>query len=907
MRPPRLARAIPVVACLLGACASAPKAVFPPVEYEGFAGTLPSGIRILVYQLPDMRTFSLDASYALGALDDPPGKEGLALLAGRVISRRGGVPREGRSFAARLLAAGVRFDSIGGADAIEFSARGTPDRLSAVLSIEEERLRDPLAGVTEGDLHEEVDGLVRELSDPARPIGEGTELQWLVDAALPPGPYRRPPRGTPRSLRSISLEDLRSFCKAHFTPDRLILAVIGPHPPRETAMLAHRIFGPLAPGSGRAVQPWTRPPVAQGLMEPVSSEILVQRSPVAPTHLWLGWIVPGDVARFAAAAGIARVEVSRAMERAFPEMPLLELVKRITVRLHATDGFALVAARVALQAEDEAAKIVTGLRKTDEADASLSRRIGKAAIRSWQITDYFALERPDASRLARLARATPRADVLAVWKNAVVSQLSEGVDAYARRWLDPRRAVPLLVAPEPGRLDVGSPEPPGAREVWGIAQLDEPKLPPGSYDVLALARPPGLDAAVRRRLPNGLEVVVLRWPGFPKVEARLVVRTDPPGTPEVPLDLPQLALDASRRNFRGFQIWNRAPARFSADHVLVAGTVMSGGTEGLLESLACWAEELAIDDDLFDRLKMFRRGGSLDRSTSAAILTRGLLVRIFPSEQWTRAFEADSAELTSGRAQRWLSSTLRPDRATLILAGDLRPEPALFSRIEELFGPWRVWRDEPPASMPPPGAALRSPVLLAGQPKARRAWIMGAAAVAPGVSLDSAAFAAVVGEMKWDLGRDGAWEAVASPTVRLYRTSLGAMLLVIASVPTEQVASAVRRIMEAFDAASLVAPSAGMVAALRWSLAREFTLAFETGSQAVDALTKLAVGNHRSDYWERYPAIIDSLSPGRVQAAAAGLDGRVIGVLGDVDAVLPRLKEAGLQVEVLPAPPAGKP
>jgi predicted Zn-dependent peptidase len=89
---------------------------------------------------------------------------------------------------------------------------------------------------------------------------------------------------------------------------------------------------------------------------------------------------------------------------------------------------------------------------------------------------------------------------------------------------------------------------------------------------------------------------------------------------------------------------------------------------------------------------------------------------------------------------------------------------------------------------------------------------------------------------------------------------------------------------------------------LRWLVARDFGLRFDTVSQVSAAMKTLAVRGLPNDHWEKQAASVASLTPGRIQAAAKALLGHeIIMVVGDAKVVGPQLKEAGFDFEPVKA------
>jgi len=863
------------------------------VKYRVDAATLPPGIRVLAYQFAGARTFSIDASYQVGAVDDPPGKEGLTALVTRLVGRRAGRADGGPSFAGRLFVAGLAYDAAGGMDAVDFWTRGPPERLATALAVEADRLRDPLAGVEKEDFFRERDGMVRELLDARDPIARETEIQWLLEAALPPGPYRRALAGSPETLRSIAFEDVRAFCREHLTPDRLLLVVLGPEPASDMARRVRTAFGPFRQGAS------VRPPRArasQALDFATAPAPLTRRGPVNGAHLWLGWTLPadssGDGESLGPAAAVARTLVAEAMG---------DVPGDVSVQVRREDGYALVAVGVGLFEEGDAEKVLAALSK-----ATMPPEATWIAADALQMVHgYLALERPDAERVARFARSTGGGDVFRIMQPRI--EPNRSLHERLERWLQPSRAVALMVFPEHGRMEPSVGATASGEVLWSSEPLGEPRLPPGTYDVLALARPPGLDVAFREQLPNGVRLVILFRSGFPLVQVRLVVKTHPEGTPEVPAGLPGLALAVAQRASTSAeaQRCDSRGAGFDGNQVIISGAAPRSLLVGRLQRIACWTERLSVDGQSLDRR---RRAASRQLQASSAkpggAAVRALIDRLYPgtSADLARDRLETQASATADRLERWLASELRPERATLIIAGDVVAGPQLMDTIRKLFGAWQPARRAPTTPAKPPPPPVAGPILFAPWPGARSASLLAAARLPPRAARDDPAFDAMLRELTRQLARDRGDASLGQTIVQQASMPYGVLLLAGASVPAGRAAPALRHLLEAFDGMAFAPPSRDLTDILRWDVAREYSFRFETTGQVADGLASIAVRDESPDFWENLPASIASLTPERILAEARPLAGRAAVVAGDRDAIVPQLRKAGFTVEVLPEP-----
>jgi len=132
-----------------------------PVDYRGHFAPFPSGLRLVVYEMPHLDRFALSVSYGAGSVDDPPGKEGLAHLAEHLAFRAapGG---SGQRIWERLVASGMRFNAFTEMEHTDYWISGNAAELGEALRIEAARMADPVAGVSEDDFAIERDVVVSE-------------------------------------------------------------------------------------------------------------------------------------------------------------------------------------------------------------------------------------------------------------------------------------------------------------------------------------------------------------------------------------------------------------------------------------------------------------------------------------------------------------------------------------------------------------------------------------------------------------------------------------------------------------------------------------------------------------------------------------------------------------------------
>src|SRR5205085_2355360 len=162
----------------------------------------------------------------VGSQDDPPGKEGLAALTAALVAEGGTKQLTYDQILERFypMAAGLEGDCR--KEVTVFSGVVHRDNLADYETLLTQMLTTPRFAAADFDRlrNEAIDYLTKTLRG-----GNDEELgKWTLQLALYPNhPYGHVDRGTVRGLRSITIDDVRAFHKAHYTQAALRLGVAG--------------------------------------------------------------------------------------------------------------------------------------------------------------------------------------------------------------------------------------------------------------------------------------------------------------------------------------------------------------------------------------------------------------------------------------------------------------------------------------------------------------------------------------------------------------------------------------------------------------------------------------------------------------------------------------------------------
>ncbi len=889
-----------------------------PVPYQGRFITFPTGMRLVVYERPEMVGVTFAASYRAGSTEDPAGKEGMAHLVEHLAFRgrqRGpGTARLGD----RLRSTGMSFQAATTQDHTDYWELGAADQLREMLSAEADRLSAPLAGITENDFLAERDAVASELLQRFESYDGLAQLEWLLEYGLAGHVYGRPLAGTRESLSRITLADARAWVREHYTPAHVVLVLSSPLPTLQASAAVQSSFGTLASGdAGLPVAPVERVPPRLPVDRPEPLPLAVHRAPVERPQLWVGWTLPGDYSREIGRALVAEEALEARIHEGLRRMARDDRPEAVHVGLHRMDGVSLLYARVDLRHAEDA----------EEAFKRVRKSLWKIRDQRWVTTlrdailgrAYLATEQLDAPAAAQFLRATGMHDYLDGWQKIIAVQLSAGSTDYLEKYVAPERAFSVVVVPDrnvTARSMVSFSA--SARE--DVMHEDEEDgesapPPPPQIDLLAIAGRPRLDDVEARTLPNGLRVVVARRGTLPIVESRLVFRTQAEGVPEVAPGLPQLALGIACGTAAWTDVLRIGASEFSsqgAESYVHGERGSSGNLPVILETLGRWARQVHACGGFEDLRRAYAREVEVAERRPAERARRVLRERLFPGHAYGKNPEpASLASLRSGDADRWFVEQIRPQRATLLLVSDVAPEPDMWKAIEDEFGGWSSGRPPPSDALEMPPLPSRRTIVLLDRPGATQALINVGYRRPLRAEEDRVAMEAVEWALESQLNRSLRMEQGVTYGVHVFGLEHDLTSALVVSTAVEQNACA--RSLSTILAAPRQVADQGVPGTLaqsaRLQLARAFARRFVTVRGAASGLQEIALRGLPPDYWERAPASIASLSSERIQASGRSLSigKEVIVIVGDRSVVLPRLQSAGFQVEVLPEPAPASP
>jgi zinc protease len=246
---------------------------FPPYTVK----TLGNGLQVIAVSHHEQPAVSLRLLVRAGGAQDPQDKPGVASLFAAVIDQ-GTTTRSAEQIAQTIDSVGGVLGSGSGTDLTTVSAIVMKDSLNLALDLVSDIARNPSFAPAEVELQRKqmLSGLQVSYDDPE--YLAGAVFDRLVYGFHP---YGSPDGGTPRSIGSITREDLIEFHKNWFGANNAILAVVGDVSAEEAFAGAERVFGSWGKSARTAEKP-VDPPA------PTRRVVVVDRPGAVQTEIRAG-------------------------------------------------------------------------------------------------------------------------------------------------------------------------------------------------------------------------------------------------------------------------------------------------------------------------------------------------------------------------------------------------------------------------------------------------------------------------------------------------------------------------------------------------------------------------------------------------------------------------------------------
>jgi zinc protease len=378
-----------VAATLPAAAAERPPAPPKPVHLPVTTFKLGNGLTVLVHEDHTVPLCAVDVWYHVGSKDERAGRTGFAHLFEHMMFQ--GSAHVGDDEHLRLVAeAGGEANGTTNLDRTNYFETFPSNFLDRMLFLESDRMGFLLDTLTQEKLDNQREVVLNERRQSYENRPYGMVPFAIADALYPPDhPYRHPTIGERKDIESATLDEVKEFFRAWYTPANASVAIVGDVTPARARELAEKYFGALpshAPPEHRVA-----PPVKLEADKRVELE-----DRVALERLYLVWpspplFKPGD-AELDLLATVLGGRSGRLYKRLVHELQVAQ-----DVQVHQASGMLASEFRVVVTAKPghtaaEMEKLVQAELAQLTSSAPLTREELERAKNQWDAAFVYGLE-----------------------------------------------------------------------------------------------------------------------------------------------------------------------------------------------------------------------------------------------------------------------------------------------------------------------------------------------------------------------------------------------------------------------------------------------------------------------------------------------------------------------------------
>jgi zinc protease len=221
-----------------------------------------NGMVALIQRNPNSPSVSVRGEMAVGAANEPPEKNGLAVFTGAALIR-GTARRSFQQIVAATEALGASVNAGGGMHSSGFGGRALTEDFSLILGILADMLRSPTFPAQEVErLRGQFLMSLRESEQETR-----TQASRVARALLfpPEHPYSRLTSGRIETVKSLTRDDLIVFHQLYH-PAVTTIAIVGDVEPPAVIEALEQVFGGWEVSGASPIQPLPPPPPITGVL-----------------------------------------------------------------------------------------------------------------------------------------------------------------------------------------------------------------------------------------------------------------------------------------------------------------------------------------------------------------------------------------------------------------------------------------------------------------------------------------------------------------------------------------------------------------------------------------------------------------------------------------------------------------
>ncbi len=912
----------------------------------------PSGLRVVFQEDHSQPLVSITAVNDRGSAADPAGREGIAHVVEHLWFRSRHKDANGKELPKvwdLLEEMGANLNAFTADDQTVYMTVAPANNLVNLLRLEGLRMRSAVEGVGDDVLKIEREVVRNELRMRYENDAGAVFGHLLVKLFPKTHPYGRAAFagiGNNDSLNAITIEDVRTFVKNAYGPDKTTVFIVGDFDSAKASDYLNEIGtdlmrDPKNPTADitlveptvRVVGPAAEPP------EPVDPaevkgkvHVTTVKGPVEGPLVALGWSVPAgwrdsDVLMQVAANQMTPAIYSELNSAWSAGAPITGIGCGLQGQLEGSAVICTIELEPGEDGTKVADKALDGLYKQwTTAEDELSRKFSNYLFTYGKLqTMAFTLQQVDlisslfSDRVTQAAMFAHYTGNLAYYNHtfgAISKVQPKDVSAFAQKYLTRKRAVAVVMEPyEDGdvKTDSSDAQYRGARREDAVESI----IPVETLTPAFIAKTvitPDKSKIVEKTLDNGMKVVIMPYTNGPLMQAELIFGG---GTASTPNGEATFA-DAMARNDSYGYLDSLRLAGFDGMGMNALTTEMSfsgsaGNVNDAMYVLRERIEQLMPDTNgKIDWVKD-RKGGVLDwMGKPDGWAPRVAMERLMPNHplsDWYDHAEIDAmGKWGAGTSEQVWSAILRPENATLVVVGNVTVDE-VDNALKTYFAPWKGWHPDvktsikPVTTYPAPTAPPERSVLVFHKKNSSQTNVTYQCQLTPATPENipaSQVLGSVLSEAAWLALREQTGASYGAYAYT-YDQPGGAHFLGMSSlVQNDASGLAVKAMLGIGEDAKAGKMDPKLVAIRKYATAQEYVLGQQSTSQMIGRLSGVIKKGMGFDWFDRYPKVLGNVSIEKMTPLLDRCVGHeVVTLVGPKDVITAKLTAEGIPHEVV--------
>ncbi len=217
----------------------------PDLKVEAY--TLPNGLSVILHEDHTTPFVGVNLWYKVGSKDEKPGRTGFAHLFEHLMFQ--GSKNHDTEYFGPLEKLGAQINGSTNTDRTNYFEALPINGLETALWLESDRMGFLLAALTQAKLDNQRDVVKNERRQRVDNVPYG-QARERVDEALYPAdhPYHHSVIGSMADLSAAGLGDVATFFRTYYSPNNASLTIAGDIDPAPTRKLVEKYFGPIPRG-----------------------------------------------------------------------------------------------------------------------------------------------------------------------------------------------------------------------------------------------------------------------------------------------------------------------------------------------------------------------------------------------------------------------------------------------------------------------------------------------------------------------------------------------------------------------------------------------------------------------------------------------------------------------------------